>query len=66
LLAIKSVGTDPSTLLTIAGDNPERLPSEGLFAHLVGVAPIAASSGKIARYRLIRRAADREGNRALY
>ena len=49
----------------MAGDNPERLASEGAFAHLVGVAPIEASSGKITRYRL-NRGGDRQGNRALY
>ena len=66
LVAIKGVGTDiAATLLTIAGDNPERLNSEGAFAHLVGVAPIEASSGKITRYRL-NRGGDRQGNRALY
>jgi transposase len=66
LVAIKGVGTDiASTLMTIAGDNPERLVSEGAFAHLVGVAPIEASSGKITRYRL-NRGGDRQGNRALY
>ena len=66
LVAVKGVGTDiAATLLTIAGDNPERLNSEGAFAHLVGVAPIEASSGKITRYRLNRRG-DRQGNRALY
>jgi hypothetical protein len=66
LVAIKGVGTDiAATLLTIAGDNPERLTSEGAFAHLVGVAPIEASSGKIIRYRL-NRGGDRQGNRALY
>jgi transposase len=66
LVAIKGVGTDiASTLLTIAGDNPERLASEGAFAHLIGVAPIEASSGKITRYRL-NRGGERQGNRALY
>ena len=66
LVDIKGVGTDiAATLLTIAGDNPERLSSEGAFAHLVGVAPIEASSGKITRYRL-NRGGDRQGNRALY
>jgi len=35
LVAIKGVGTDiAATLLTIAGDSPERLSSEGAFAHL--------------------------------
>jgi transposase len=48
LVAIKGVGTDiAATLLTVVGDNPERLATEGAFAHLVGVAPIEASSGKI-------------------
>ena len=42
-----------------------RLNNEGAFAHLVGVAPIEASSGKITRYRL-NRGGDRQGNRALY
>jgi transposase len=66
LVAIKGVGADiAATLLTVAGDNPERLTNEGAFAHLVGVAPIEASSGKITRYRL-NRGGDRQGNRALY
>ena len=42
-----------------------RLASEGACAHLVGVAPSAASSGKITRDRL-NRGGDRQGNRALY
>ena len=29
-----------------AGDNPERLHSEGAWAHLCGVAPVPAGSGK--------------------
>jgi transposase len=66
LVAIKGVGTDiAATLLTVAGDNPDRLNNEGAFAHRVGVAPIEASSGKITRYRL-NRGGDRQGNRALY
>jgi transposase len=66
LVAIKGIGTDiAATLLIVAGDNPERLASEGAFAHLIGVAPIEASSGKITRHRL-NRGGDRQGNRALY
>ena len=66
LVAVKGVGTDiAATLLTIAGDNPERLVSEGAFAHLCGAAPIPASSGKVTRYRL-NRGGDRQANRALY
>jgi transposase len=33
-------------LLVAAGDNHERLRSEASFAHLCGVAPLPASSGK--------------------
>lgn len=66
LVTVKGVGTDiAATLLTVAGDNPERLASEGAFAHLCGAAPIPASSGKITRYRL-NRGGDRKANRALY
>jgi transposase len=66
LLAIKGIGTEiAATLLTVAGDNPERLASEAAFARLVGVAPIEASSGKIIHHRLDR-GSDRQGNRALY
>jgi hypothetical protein len=35
-----------ATLLVAAGDNPERLRSQAAFAHLCGVPPIEASSGK--------------------
>jgi transposase len=52
-------------LLIAAGDNPERLKSEASFAHLCGVAPIPASSGKIVRHRLNRHG-NRDANRALY
>jgi len=66
LVAVKGVGTDiATTLLTTAGDNPDRLRSEGAFAHLCGVAPIPASSGTTNRHRL-NRDGDRDANRALY
>lgn len=66
LMAIKGVGTDiGAALLTAAGDNPERLGSEASFAHLCGVAPIPASSGKTNRHRL-NRGGNRDANRALY
>jgi hypothetical protein len=50
---------------TTAGDNPERLRSEAAFAHLCGVAPLPASSGKTTRHRL-NRGGDRQANRALH
>ena len=65
LVAVKGIGTDiATTLLATAGDNPDRLRCEGAFAHLCGVAPIPASSGKTNRHRL-NRGGDRDANRAL-
>ena len=47
LCALKGVGPDVAgAVLVAAGDNPERLRSEGAFANLCGVAPLPASSGK--------------------
>ena len=66
LVAVKGVGTDTAAaLLAAAGDNPDRLRSEAAFAHLCGVAPIPASSGKTSRHRL-NRGGDRDANRALH
>ncbi len=66
LLAVKGVGIDvAATLLVAAGDQPHRLRSESAFAHLCGVAPIPASSGKTHRHRL-NGGGDRDANRALY
>jgi transposase len=63
---LEGVGTETAaSLLIAAGDNTERLKSEAYSdAHLCGVAPIPASSGKSVRHRL-----NRHGNRdarALY
>jgi transposase len=66
LLARFGVGPDTAAaLLVTAGDNPERLHSEAAFAHLCGVAPIPASSGKSTRHRLDR-GGDRKANSALW
>jgi transposase len=66
LLALTGVGPDTAAqLLVSAGDNPERLRNEASFAHLCGVAPIPASSGKRDRHRL-NRGGDRQANRALH
>ncbi len=66
LLTLLGVGVEVAgQLLTSAGDNPERLHSEAAFAHLCGVAPIPASSGKTHRHRL-NRGGDRAANNALY
>jgi transposase len=64
--AIFGLGPDTVSALLIAiGDNPDGLRSEAAFAHLCGVAPIPASSGKTNRHRL-HRGGDRSGNRALH
>jgi transposase len=66
LLAVYGVGVDvAASLLVAAGDNPDRLRSEAAWAHLCGVAPLEASSGKITRHRL-NRGGDRQANQALW
>ncbi len=66
LLGLFGVGVDTAaTLLVTAGDNPERIRSEAAWAHLCGVAPIPASSGKVTRWRLDR-GGDRQANAALW
>ena len=66
LLAVRGVGVDTAgALLVAAGDNPERLSSEGSFAALCGPSPVDASSGRQHRHRL-NRGGNREANRALW
>ena len=66
LASLYGVGLDvAATLLTTVGDNPDRLSSEAAFAHLCGVAPIPASSGKTTRHRL-NRGGNRQANHALW
>jgi transposase len=66
LLELHGVGLDTAaSLLVTAGDNPDRLHSEASWAHLCGVTPIPASSGKTTRHRL-NRGGDRHANAALY
>ena len=52
-------------LLCAAGDNPERLATEGSFAALCGSTPVPISTGKTDRLRL-NRAGDRTANSALW
>lgn len=66
LLEVFGVGPDTAgQLLASAGDNPDRMRSEAAFAHLAGVAPIPASSGRTHRHRL-NRGGDRAANNALH
>lgn len=52
-------------LLLTAGQNAQRIHTEAAFAHLCGVAPVPASSGKTTRHRL-NIGGDRQANAALY
>ena len=66
LVAVNGVGIDTAaTLLVAVGQDPRRLKSEAAFAHMCGVAPIPASSGKVVRHRLNRQG-NRDANRALH
>jgi transposase len=66
LLDLPGVGTETAgALLVAAGDNAERLASEGSFAALCGVTPVDASSGRQKRHRL-NRGGNRDANRALW
>ncbi len=66
LLAVYGVGVDTAAILLVAvGDNPGRLRSEAAWAHMCGVAPIEASTGKVSRHRL-NRGGNRQANHALY
>jgi transposase len=66
LVGLSGVGVETAgQLLVTAGDNPDRMRSEAAFAHLAGVAPIPASSGRVRRHRL-NRGGDRHANNALY
>jgi transposase len=66
LVAVNGVGTHTAAILLIAvGDNPGRVRSEAAFAHLCGVAPLQASSGKTNRHRL-NLGGNRQANHALW
>jgi transposase len=66
LLDVYGVGIHTAAILLVAaGDNPHRLKNEAAFAHLCGVAPIPASSGKTSRHRL-NPGGNRQANHALW
>ncbi len=67
LLALFGVGPDTAaSLLVAAGDNPERLHSEAAWAHLCGVSPVPADSGKNAGHLRRHDGGDRQANSALW
>jgi transposase len=67
LVAQLGIGVQSAAqLLVTAGDNPDRLRSEGSFAHLCGVAPLPASSGKRVDRHQLNIGGDRDANCALH
>jgi len=67
LIAVKGLGPlTCAALLVAVGDNPQRMRSESAFAHLCGVAPVPASSGKTNRHRLKPRGRPTSQLRALH
>jgi transposase len=67
LLDVFGVGPDTAAALVMAaGDNPERLHSEGAWAHLCGVAPVPAGSGKTSGRVKAHDGGDRQANSALW
>jgi len=67
LVGLYGVGTETAaSLLVAAGDNPDRLHSERSWAHLCGVCPIPAGSGKTDGRHRLNRGGDRQANAALY
>ena len=66
LVQLYGVGIDTAAILLVAaGDNADRIHSEAAWAHLCGVAPLPASSGKTSRHRL-NRGGNRQANHALW
>ena len=67
LLDCYGIGVDTAaTLLVTAGDNPDRLHTERSWAHLCGVTPVPAGSGKTSGRVRLNRGGDRQANAALY
>jgi transposase len=67
LLACHGVGVDTAAILLVAaGDNPERIRNEAAWAHLCGVAPLEANTGKQRRRHRLNRAGNRQANHALW
>ena len=66
LLDMYCAGTVVAAALAIvAGDNPERIRSEAVFAKLCGACPLPASSGRTNRHRH-NKGGNRQGNVALH
>lgn len=67
LLELHGVGIDTAAILLVAaGDNADRLHSEAAWAHLCGVAPLPATSGKVTQRHRLNRGGNRQANHALW
>jgi len=67
LLEVYGVGVDTAAILLVAaGDNASRIRSEAAWAHLCGVAPIPAGSGKTNTRRRLNPGGNRQANHALW
>jgi transposase len=67
LLALHGCGIFVAATLSVtAGDRPERIHSEAAWAHMCGVAPIPASSGKTTGRSRLNRGGNRQANSALH
>ena len=67
LLGLFGVGVDTAAILCVAaGDNPQRVRSEAAWAHLCGVAPLEATSGKLTHRHRLNRGGNRQANHALW
>jgi len=67
LLDCHGIGVDTAaTLLVAAGENAERLTSERSWAHLCGVSPVPAGSGKTSGRVRLNRGGNRQANAALH
>jgi transposase len=67
LLECYGVGAATAAMLLVtAGDNPDRLHTERSWAHLCGVSPIPAGTGKTSGRVRLNRGGDRQANAALY
>lgn len=67
LLDVYGVGADTAAILLVAaGDNAKRIRSKAAWAHLCGVAPIPAGSGKTNKRHRLNPGGNRQANHALW
>jgi transposase len=67
LLNVYGVGFDTAAVLLVAaGDNPDRITSEGAWAMLCGVAPVPAMTGMINNHYRLNIGGNRHANNAMW